>query len=70
MKRIVGQVYCDVDLIRDFLLLSPKERIAFLVEFDPKNIGQGTPEEIAFRIKAVLDAINESVPAPEGARQP
>jgi hypothetical protein len=69
MKRIIGHVYTDTDLIRDFLLLTPKERIAFLVEFDPKNIGQGIPEEIAARIKAVLDAINETVPAPEGARQ-
>jgi len=70
MKRIIGQVYTDVDLVRDFILLTPKERIQFLVEFDPKNMGAGSPEEIATRIKAVLDAINESVPAPERTRQP
>jgi hypothetical protein len=69
MKRIVGQMYTDTDLLRDFLLLTPKERIQFLVDFDPKNMGQGTPEEVAARIKAVLNAIDGTVPAPEGARQ-
>jgi hypothetical protein len=52
------------------LLLKPKERLQFLADLDPKNIGQGTPEEVAARIKAVLDTIDESVLAPEGTRQP
>jgi hypothetical protein len=70
MKRILGNFYTDVDLIRDFILLTPKERIQFIAELDPKIIGEGSPEEIAFRIKAVLDAIQKSVPTPERARQP
>jgi len=65
MKRILAYVYTDTLLVRDFLLLSPKERIAFLMDLDPKNIGQGTPEEIAARIKAALEAIQNSVPEPE-----
>jgi hypothetical protein len=69
-KRILGYIYTDTLLLRDFLLLKPKERLQFLADLDPKNIGQGTPEEVAARIKAVLDTIDESVLAPEGTRQP
>jgi hypothetical protein len=66
MKRILGYFYTDTDLVRDFILLSPKERIQFIQDLDPKNMGQGSPEEVAARIKAVLDAIQQTVPAPEG----
>ena len=65
MKRIVGHVYTDTDLIRDFILLSPKERIQFIQDLDPKTMGEGSPEEIAARIKAALEAIQNSVPKPE-----
>jgi hypothetical protein len=68
MKRVVGAIYTDVDFVRDFLLLSPKERLMFLCELDPKNLGEGSPEEVATRIKAVLDAIQNSVPAPKQVR--
>ncbi len=65
VKRIVGQFYSDEWFISDFLRLVPKDRLQFLQGLDPKNIGEGTPEEVAAKIKAVLDAINESVPAPK-----
>lgn len=63
-KRIVGDFYTDVDLLRDFILLTPKERLAFILEFDPKLLG-GSPEEIALRIQTLLVAIQASVPAPD-----
>lgn len=68
MKRIVGGFYTDCDLLRDVILLSPKERLAFLTELDPKSLGEGSPEEVAVRIKAALEAIQKSVPAPSGAQ--
>jgi hypothetical protein len=65
MKRILGNFYTDTDLVRDFILLSPKERIHFIAELDPKTIGEGSPEEIATRIKVALDAIQNTVPKPK-----
>lgn len=65
MKRILGNFYTDTDLVRDFILLSPKERIQFIQDLDPKTMGEGSPEEIAARIKAALDALQNTVPAPE-----
>jgi hypothetical protein len=65
MKRILGNFYTDTDLVRDFILLSPKERIQFIQDLDPKTIGEGSPEEIAARIKAALEAIQNSVPKPK-----
>jgi len=65
MKRILGNFYTDVDLVRDFILLTPKERVQFITELDPKTIGEGSPEEIAARIKAALEAIQKTVPKPE-----
>jgi len=65
MKRILGNFYTDTDLVRDFILLSPKERIHFIAELDPKTISEGSPEEIAARIKAALEAIQNTVPKPE-----
>jgi len=64
MKRILGNFYTDTLLVRDFILLTPKERLAFLMDLDPKSFGKGSPEEVAVRIKAVLDVIQQSVPDP------
>jgi hypothetical protein len=65
MERIIGNFYTDTDLIRDFILLSPKERVQFITELDPKTMGEGSPEEVAARIKAALEAIQKTVPKPE-----
>lgn len=65
MKRIIGDFYTDTDLIRDIILLGPKERLAFLTDLDPKTISEGSPEEVAARIKATLEAIQNSVPKPK-----
>jgi hypothetical protein len=65
MKRILGNFYTDTDLVRDFILLSPKERVQFIADLDPKTMGEGSSEEIAARIKAALEAIQKSVPKPE-----
>lgn len=60
MKRIVGGFYTDCDLIRDVLLLSPKERVHFIAELDPKTIIEGTPEEAAASIIAALEDIDKT----------
>jgi hypothetical protein len=65
MKRVIGDFYTDCDLIRDLILLTPKERIQFIAELDPKAITDGSPEEMAARIKAVLEAMANTVPNPE-----
>lgn len=63
MKRIVGSFYTDTMLVKDFLMLGPKERLSFLVALDPKLFG-GSPEEVAARVKTVLELIQASVPPP------
>jgi hypothetical protein len=65
MKRIIGDFYTDCDLIRDVILLSPKERVRLITELDPKTIFEDSPEEAAARIRAALEEI-EKTSAPRG----
>lgn len=65
MKRVLGNFYTDVDLVRDFILVDAKDRLQLLQDLDPKTFGEGSPEEVAARIKAALEAISSSVPKPD-----
>jgi hypothetical protein len=62
-KRILGDIYTDRDLVRDFLLLKPKDRLRFLADLDPKTSAKASRRKSA-RIQAALDAIQQTVPDP------